>query len=458
MPMPGKDSGATPHPFNDTPNRTLIRLSIPVLLSLIAEPVTGLVDTAFVARLGSVPLAALGVGALTLSSVFWIFNFLGVGCQTETAKAAGRSDTERTRALASTAIAIGLVLALISIGAGWLGAGWAARVMGAGGDLEAPTVLYVRIRLLGAPAVLIMIAGFGILRGFQDMQAPFRIAVALNAINVILDPILIFGWGPVPAMGIAGAAIATVVSQLFGAAWTLYAVYTRVGGWARPERSLVHLFFSIAGDLFIRTGLLTLFLLLTTRAATLISADGGAAHHAIRQVWMFSALFLDSFAISGQSLIGFFLGADDRVTARRVALYVSSWSFGTGAFLALGMMATTGLAASLLVPPSARTLFHSGWWIAAVAQPLNALSFGTDGVHWGTGDFRYLRNAMIIVTAVSVAMLVPIDTTQPEALAQIWIVTSVWILMRAILGLIRVWPGIGDAPIGNKALNYHPHE
>ena len=213
------DSGTqpAPHPFHEAPNQTLVRLSVPVLFSLIAEPVTGLVDTAFVARLGVVPLAALGVGALTLSSVFWVFNFLGVGAQTETAKASGKSDVGRSRALASTAVALAAVLALLAALVGWLGAGWAARVMGAVGEMEDPTVLYIRIRLLGAPAVLVMIAGFGVLRGFQDMTGPLRIAVGLNVLNVVLHPILIFGWGPVPSMGIAGAAVATVVSQWLAA-------------------------------------------------------------------------------------------------------------------------------------------------------------------------------------------------------------------------------------------------
>ena len=79
------------HPFVARPHRTLIALSVPVLISLIAEPITGLVDTAFVARLGAGPLAALGVGTVLLSSTLWVFNFLGVGTQTEVAHAFGAS-------------------------------------------------------------------------------------------------------------------------------------------------------------------------------------------------------------------------------------------------------------------------------------------------------------------------------------------------------------------------------
>ncbi len=78
------------HPFQRAPHATLVRLALPVLVSLAAEPVTGAVDTAFVARLGASSLAALGVGATVFSGVFWIFNFLGVGTQTEVAQRLGR--------------------------------------------------------------------------------------------------------------------------------------------------------------------------------------------------------------------------------------------------------------------------------------------------------------------------------------------------------------------------------
>ncbi|MGA1495224.1 MAG: MATE family efflux transporter, partial [Rhodothermales bacterium] len=81
------------HPFEKAPRRTLFRLSVPVLFSLVAEPITGLVDTAFVSRLGAVELAALGVGTMALSSVFWIFNFLGVATQTDVAQADGRGQS-----------------------------------------------------------------------------------------------------------------------------------------------------------------------------------------------------------------------------------------------------------------------------------------------------------------------------------------------------------------------------
>jgi Na+-driven multidrug efflux pump len=209
------------HPFVRRPHRTLLRLTLPVLISLIAEPLTGLADTAFIARLGAAPLAALGVGTVLMSSVFWVFNFLGIGTQTEVAHATGSADAEGARD------ATGLALALATaIGCGIALLGWpfldaAARFMSNDVEVQNGAVAYLRIRLLAAPAVLVTVAAFGALRGLQDMRTPLRIALGINALNLALDPLLIFGAGPVPALGIAGAAWATLVAQTIGAvaAW-----------------------------------------------------------------------------------------------------------------------------------------------------------------------------------------------------------------------------------------------
>ncbi len=434
------------HPFVRRPHRTLIALSVPVLFSLIAEPVTGLVDTAFVARLGAVPLAALGVGTMVLSSVFWIFNFLGIGTQTEVAQAHGGGEVARARRINGLALAMSALFGFGMLAVGWVGSGAAATAMGATGALREAAVAYMRIRWFGAPAVLMMVAAFGTLRGLQDMRTPLWIAVTVNGLNVVLDAVLIFGLGPVPAFGIAGAAWASTVSQWLGAAWAVAAVLRRLGVPERLRLREAARLLRVGGDLFVRTGLLTLFLLLTTRTATRIGADAGAAHQAIRQVWMFTALFLDAFAITGQSLVAYFVGSGQWAQARRVAFVACVWSLGTGAALALAMLLGETLVIRVLVPATAVALFHPAWLAAALSQPLNALSFATDGLHWGTGDYRFLRNVMLLATALGAPMLLALDVGRPGALTWVWLITVGWISVRAAFGVLRIWPGIGRSP------------
>ena len=216
--------GAERHPFVRHPHRTLAVLTFPVLLSLLAEPLTGLVDTAFVARLGAGPLAALGAAATLLSSVFWVFNFLAIGTQTEVAQAIGRGDAASARSASSLALAlsasIGAALALL----GWPLLDAAAALMSDEAAVRAGMVEYLGVRLLGAPAVLLTLAGFGALRGIQDMKTPLWVAATANALNALLDPLLIFGAGPLPALGLAGAGWASVAGQWAGALWAVAAL------------------------------------------------------------------------------------------------------------------------------------------------------------------------------------------------------------------------------------------
>ncbi len=442
MPRPS----AEPHPFISAPHRTLLALSIPTLFSLVAEPLTGLVDTAFISSLGAEALAALGVGTITLSSIFWIFNFLSIGTQTEVAKAFGSQNTKRAREIVGMGLAmagaLGTVVALLVYPL----TPTIATAMGATSQVHAFSTSYIQIRLLGGPAVLITLVAFGALRGFQDMQSPLWIALGVNTFNIVLDAALIFGIGSIPALGIAGAAWASVLSQWIGAAWALWKIHDKLGYTTRLIKSDVRKLLVIGGDLFIRTGMLTLFLILTTRAATRMGADAGAAHQAIRQIWIFSALLLDAFAITGQSLVGYFIGASASVQARRVAFIACCWGFWTGVALALAMWFGENLVIRFLVPASAIPIFSTAWYLSAIFQPINAPSFATDGIHWGTGDFRFLRNTVFTATVAGAILLSFVNLDSPGALSWIWLITGLWITIRAALGVLRIWPGIGNTP------------
>lgn len=436
--------------FVQRPHRTLVFLSIPVLFSLIAEPLTGLVDTAFIARLGAEPLAALGVGTITLSSVFWIFNFLGIGTQTEVAQVAGSEAYRQASRKCALAVVVGLAAGVLLMGAGQKAAPWAASLMGAADSVHQEAVIYMRIRLLGAPAVLTTISAFGALRGLQDMRTPLLVALGVNGLNIFLDAVFIYGWGPLPAMGIAGAAAASSVSQWMGAVWSAGIVYRRLGLPDGIRAGDVVNLLKIGSDLFIRTGLLTFFLLVGTRAATRISPDAGAAHQAIRQIWVLANLVLDAFAVSGQSLVGFFIGSRNLDQARQAARVIVLWSLGTGFFLAVGMVLGKQVVAALLVPAEARRLFSAAWMVSAAIQPLTALSFATDGIHWGTGDFRFLKNVMCLATVLGCGALLLLDEQAAWALAGVWAATGLWIGVRAVFGVLRIWPAIGNSPFGRS--------
>ena len=445
-PRPG---AAGEHPFLDRPHRTLLSLSLPVMLSLIAEPLAGLVDTAYVERIGVAPAAALGAATAVLSGLVWVFNFLGVGTQTEVALDLGSGRRERARGIAGLAVVLGAALGtLLALGL-WPALGRAAAFMSDSAEVRAQTEAYLGIRLLGFPPMLVLLAGFGALRGLQAMRAPMWIAAGMSAMNIVLDAVLIFGWGPVPALGIAGAAWATVASQVAAASAALLLVRRRLGWTWRFDWRRARGLLRVGRDMFLRTGALLLFLLIGTRAALHSGVEAGAAHQALRQVWMLLAFLLDAYAATAQSLIGYFIGAGRRDAARRVARVGVAWGVASGTAIAAGLLLARPWVEFLLVPDPAVAAFRSAWWICAVAQPLNAVSFVTDGVHWGTRDYAYLRNAMLLSSGLGIAGLLGLAPESP--LYAVWLWTSAWIALRAVLGWLRIWPGIGKAPLARDA-------
>ena len=418
-----------------------------MLISLIAEPLTGLADTAFIARLGTTPLAGLGIGTAALSGIFWAFNFLGIGTQTEVAHADGTGERSRGRDASGLAMALGALIGCGLAALGFLGLEVAMDFMTDDTGIQSAAAIYLKIRLLGGPAILISMAAFGALRGLQDMRTPLAIALAQNALNIALDAVLIFGLDPIPAFGIAGAAWASVVSQWLGALWAIDAVRRRLGLPGRIHWRDARKLLRVGRDLFFRTGSLILFIVLTTRAATLLGADEGAAHHVIRQFWILSALLLDAFGAAAQSLIGFFLGAGQLRHARRAAAIACVWGTGAGFALMIAMLLSSDLVAAAFLPVEVHAMFSAAWIAYALAQPANALAFVSDGIHWGTSDYRFLRNAMILSTAAGLVALYGIDPTGPDALTVIWIITAGWITIRTVFGMARIWPGFGSSPL-----------
>ena len=354
-------------------------------------------------------------------------------------------------------MAIGVVIGLLMLAVGTFAAEPLARFMGTVGGTTDGSVTYLRIRLLGAPAVLLTMAAFGALRGVQDMRTPLWIAVATNVVNLALDLVLIFGLGPFPRLELAGAAWASVVAQWMGAAFALRAISSRLGLPERIAWSETPALLAVGRDLFLRTGLLLLFVTFGVRTATRIGTDAGAAHALIRSVWTFAAFLLDAYAHVAQSLIGYFLAGARVEVARRVAAILLWWSVATSVLVGgLMLLATPWLVAAL--PESARPVAAASWAIAALSQPLAGVSFATDGIHWGSSDYRFLRNAMALSTGLGVGSLLALEAlgSGRATLEAVWLVTTGWLAVRSLFGVLRVWPGIGRAPLGRGALISSP--
>jgi putative MATE family efflux protein len=381
-------------------DREILRLAIPALGALAAEPLYILTDTAVVGHLGTPQLGGLAVAGTILTTAFSLFNFLSYGTTAAVARAAGagRSESSARNAVQSLwlALAIGVALAL----AGVLGAPLLVGLMGPSSPVRPNALLYLRIASLGMVPVMLGLVGVGYLRGLQDTMTPLRIALLANLANLVVEVVAIYGLG----MGLAASAWATVIVQVGAAAVFCrhIARHARAAevSW-RPDPATLRALVVIGRDLFLRTGSLLAALAVATAVAARLGTAPLGAHQVAFQLWSFLALSLDAVAIAAQAMVGRLLGAGDAEGARSASRRMVEWGLLAG--LALGVL--VALLRPVLAPlfsddPAVIHLTRQVLWIVALLQPLNAVVFVLDGVLIGAGDLRFLAGAMVAAFAL----------------------------------------------------------
>jgi putative MATE family efflux protein len=379
-------------------DREIFRLAIPAFFALAAEPLYVLIDTAIVGHLGTLPLAGLGVAGAVLSIAFGIFNFLAYGTTATVARGIGAGDRRGAaeHGVAGLWLALGLGLALVVVGLALSGP--IISAMGASANAAPFARTYLRISLLGAPFVLVALAGTGYLRGLQDTRTPLVIALAANAANLALEVVLVYGVH----LGIAGSAWGTVVAQVGAAAAYLAIVRHNVRAShasARPNRAQLRAAGTTGAFLTVRTGSLLLAFAAATSIASRIGDAQVAAHQIAFQLWLLLALCLDAIAIAGQAIVGRALGASDPSLTRSASRRMLELGVIVGIGLGLLVVALDpALALAFTKDDAVRRELRPVLVMVALMQPLAAEVFVLDGIMIGAGDVRYLALAMAAAT------------------------------------------------------------
>lgn len=412
-------------------DKEILALAIPALGALAIDPLLTLADTAFVARLGTVDLAALGVDSAILGFAFFAFNFLAYVVTPLVARALGRGRVEEARRWVGDALLLAVVLGVLVSVALEIAAPLFVDLMGAGPGVADPAVSYLRIRALATPAVLIVTAGHGAFRGHKDTRTPLRVAVGVNLLNLVLDPILIFvlGWG------LEGAAIATVVAQYFGAAWFIRLIVAREMA-ARPRGlraslpSLLDLGRSGA-LLSLRSGLLLASLTVAASVATRLGSEEIAAHQLVAQVFLLSALLADSFAIAAQAMVGDTAARGDPGVLDALNLRLVRWGVLAGVILmvavGLGRFALDPLASDEVVAD----LAVGAGGVVALAEPVAAVLFVADGIFLGL----LALGTMVVSTGAGglVAVALMLWTPLGNSVEGIWWALVAMLVVRGLV-------------------------
>jgi putative MATE family efflux protein len=421
-------------------DREIIALAVPAFGALVAEPLFVMADSAIVGHLGTAQLAGLGVASALLTTAVSVFVFLAYATTAAVARRVGAGDLQSAIRQGMDGIWLALLLGAAVIAVFLPTAPALVELFGAS-DTAAPyAITYLRISSLGIPAMLVVLASTGVLRGLQDTKTPLYVAIGGFVANGVLNVGLVYGAG----LGIAGSAWGTVIAQCAMAAVYLFVVVRgarRHGASLRPDAAGIRACAQAGAPLLVRTLSLRAILMIATAVAARLGDADVAAHQIILSLWSLLAFALDAIAIAGQAIIGRYLGANDPQGARDVCRRMVQWGIGSG--ILLGVLVV--LARPLFIP-----LFSSdsvvqdaalpALVVVALSQPICGIVYVLDGVLMGAGDGPYLAWAMLATLAVftPVALLVP---TFGGGLTAVWGAMALMMAVRMVTLWLRTRSG-----------------
>ncbi len=417
-------------------DREIIALAVPAFGALVAEPLFVLADSAIIGHLGTAQLAGLGVAAALLSTAVSIFVFLAYATTAAVARLVGANDLPAALRQGMDGIWLALFLGLAVVAVTLPTASWVVEAFGASATAAPHATTYLRISSLGIPAMLVVLAATGVLRGLQNTRTPLYVAIAGFGANALLNVLLVYGAG----LGVAGSAWGTVIAQCGMAAAYLVVVLRgarRHGASLRPDPAGIRASAQAGVPLLIRTLSLRAVLLIATAIAARLGDTDAAAHQIVLSLWSLLAFALDAIAIAGQAIIGRYLGAGDTEGARAACRRMVQWGIASGLVLGILVIAARPLFIPLFTSDEAvHDTLLPALLVVALSQPIAGVVFVLDGVLMGAGDGPYLAGAMVVTLAVftPVALLIPV---LGGGLTALWWAMTLMMLVRMLTLWLR---------------------
>jgi len=394
------DTTAPTTPPAPLTHKRVLKIALPIVLSNATVPILGAVDVGVVGQMGeAAPIGAVAMGAIILSTVYWIFGFLRMGTVSLAGQAAGAGDHDEVSAWLTRALLVaamgGAGLILLQFPIFWL----AFELSPASAEVESLTRDYLFIRIWTAPAAIAVYALTGWLVAMERTGGVFWVQLVMNGVNIVLNFVFVLGFG----WGGSGVAIATVIAEVIGAGlglWFCRAAFDRPAwrDWPRVLRQAQLIKMALLNtDILLRS----LMLMIIFSSFVFLGARFGdvtlAANEVLIQFMYITAYAMDGFAFAAETLIARAYGRRDPMRVRRSALMTSMWGMAVccvtaGAFLFVGPWLIDVMAKDVEVQVVAREYL---WWM--VAAPLvGCAAWMFDGIFIGAGRGRDMRNMMAI--------------------------------------------------------------
>ncbi|WMD09887.1 MATE family efflux transporter [Streptomyces sp. FXY-T5] len=421
-------------------DREIVALALPAFGALVAEPLFLMTDTAIVGHLGTAQLAGLGIASALLMTAVSVFVFLAYATTAAVARHVGAGDLQAAIRQGMDGIWLALLLGAVVVAIALPTAPHLVDLFGASDAATPYAITYLRISVLGIPAMLVVLAATGVLRGLQDTKTPLYVAIVGFIANGSLNAGLVYGAG----LGIAGSAWGTVIAQCGMAAVYLAVVLRgarKHGASLRPDAAGIRASAQAGVPLLVRTLSLRAILMIATAVAARLGDADIAAHQIILSLWSLLAFALDAIAIAGQAIIGRYLGAGDAQGARDACRRMVEWGIAVGIVLGVLVVITRPVFLPLFTSdPTVKDVALPALVIVALSQPISGIVFVLDGVLMGAGDGPYLAWAMLLTLAVftPAALLVPV---LGGGLTALWATMTLMMTVRMLTLWLRARSG-----------------
>lgn len=408
----------------------IAKLAVPALGTLIAEPLYVLTDTAIVGRIGTDELAGLALASTVLLTAHAVLIFLAYGTTAAVSRLIGANQIRDAadRSVQALWLAVGFGIAVIAIVTAFSTP--LLRLLGGDGAVLEAAELYLGVSIWGFPFLLLMMSAGGSFYGRQNTVTPLVLAVSGAVANLVIEVVLIYGFG----YGLGASALATVIAQFVTGVIAVVIVLrwaATQGVGSRPNWTTMRSLLNAGKALVVRTVALRGSFTLSAAIAARIGVAELAAHQVVLQVWGTLALALDAVAIAGQSLTGNFLGAGDVERARGAARRMIELDVVFGIVAGLGIVVARQPIAELFsTDPDVVAVTAFILLFVAAQQPINSIVFALDGILIGAGDLTYLAQTMVISTVIFAGLAVAVLLTS-AGLGWLWAALGCFMLLRA---------------------------
>jgi MATE family multidrug resistance protein len=381
-------------------HRRVLSIALPIVISNATVPILGAVDTGVIGQLGgAAPIGAVGIGAIILGALYWIFGFLRMGTVGLTSQALGGGDAQEVRALFFRSIGIGVLAGMAFIMFQipiFAGAFWIAP---ASAEVEGLARAYMSIRVWSAPAAIAIYGLSGWLIAQERTRAVLMVQLFMNVTNIILDFWFVLGLG----LGVEGVAVATLIAEWSGLGLGLYLCRQVFRGLALSlwqqivnRRRLIHMM-QVNGDILIRSVLLQAGFVSFLFFGAELGDVTLAANQVLLQFVYLASYAMDGFVFAAESLVGQAMGARAVAQLRRGASVTAVWAFGSALVLAAGFWIVGPFVIDVMAKDPAVQEAARLYLPHMVAAPLlGALAWMLDGVFIGATRTQDMRNMMIL--------------------------------------------------------------